>query len=117
MIELKSQPSHSTISTRCHFHPPPSCRFVESLSLHPSNGGRTYPLVHGNGHCDWVQADGTAHEPPHARRTIPATVARMHRLIVENRKGFHPKSICLFLFPIEQKSVVVGFVTIDGILG
>ena len=85
--------------------------------LIPSNGGRTYPLVHGNGHCDWVQADGTAHEPPHARRTIPATVARMHRLIVENRKGFHTKSICLFLFPIEQKSVVVGFVTIDGILG
>ena len=74
MIELKSQPSHSTISTRCHFHPPPSCRFVESLSLHPSNGGRTYPLVHGNGHCDWVQADGTAHEPPHVRRTIPAIV-------------------------------------------
>ena len=79
-----------------------------------------YPDVNwkeGKGHCDWVQADGTAHEPPHARRTIPATVARMHRLIVENRKGFHTKSICLFLFPIEQKSVVVGFVTIDGILG
>jgi len=50
-----------------------------TLSLHPSNGGRTYPLVHGNGHCDWVQADGTVHEPPHARRTIPATAARMQR--------------------------------------
>ena len=51
----------------------------ETLSLHPSNGGRTYPLVHGNGHCDWVQADGTVHEPPHDRRTIPATAARMQR--------------------------------------
>ena len=90
-------------------------------SVSQKNGTGVFVLItiilHGNGHCDWVQADGTAHEPPHARRTIPATVARMHRLIVENRKGFHTKSICLFLFPIEQKSVVVGFVTIDGILG
>lgn len=40
----------------------------------------------------------------------------MHRLIVENGKGSHTKSICLFLFPIEQKSVVVGVFTIDSIL-
>ena len=55
--------------------------------------------------------------PYFSKRCQHCAAVRMHRLIVENRKGSHTKSICLFLFPIEQKSVVVGFVTIDGILG